>query len=120
MKKNIAFILLALLFVQCDRQDIVTQDKSRLPQPAQDFIATYFPTEEVDFIKIDKELSTTYEVRFASGTELAFDKNGDWIEVDCKQSAVPEDIIPPGHSGLRADKLPRQANHANRKRWAAV
>ncbi len=95
MKKNIAFILLALLFVQCDRQDIVTQDKSRLPQPAQDFIATYFPTEEVDFIKIDKELNTTYEVRFASGTELAFDKNGDWIEVDCKQSAVPEDVIPP-------------------------
>ena len=95
MKKNLIFALLALLFVQCDHKDIVTQDKSRLPQQAQDFIATYFPTEEVSYITIDKEMvNTTYEVKFVGGTELSFDKNGEWSEVDCQRAAVPEGIIP--------------------------
>ena len=95
MKKNLIFALLALLFVQCDHKDIVTQDKNRLPQQAQDFIATYFPTEEVSYITIDKEMvNTTYEVKFVGGTELSFDKNGEWSEVDCQRAAVPEGIIP--------------------------
>lgn len=35
-----------------------------------------------------------YEVHFSSGTELEFDKNGDFKKVDCKHQAVPEGIVP--------------------------
>ena len=36
----------------------------------------------------------SYDVVFASGEKLEFDKSGDWTEVKCKTGEVPAAIIP--------------------------
>ena len=35
-----------------------------------------------------------YEVRLSNGTEVEFDKNGNWDKVDCNYSAVPASLVP--------------------------
>lgn len=68
---------------------------SDLPQTAQDFITRHFEGKEIALIQIDREfLETKYDVIFANGDKLKFEKNGEWKEVDCKYSEVPAAIIP--------------------------
>ena len=38
--------------------------------------------------------SKKYEVLLTDRTEIDFDSNGNWTEVDCKKAAVPEALIP--------------------------
>ena len=38
--------------------------------------------------------TTEYEAWLSDGTELDFDKQGDWTSVDCKFSALPDGILP--------------------------
>ncbi|MDR2010786.1 MAG: PepSY-like domain-containing protein [Bacteroidales bacterium] len=96
MKKIVFIALLSFLSVQIlPAQEVVTQDIKKLPQKAQDFIAKHFSGEKISYIKIDEELlKTDYDVTFVSGKELEFTKDGEWKEVDCKNSAVPSEIIP--------------------------
>ena len=35
-----------------------------------------------------------YEVLLTDRTEIDFDSNGNWTDVDCKKAAVPEALIP--------------------------
>ncbi len=95
MKTTVAFLLLALLLSGCEERHLITKDTSQLPRNAQNFLVTYFPNEELSYIIIEKEgFSTSYEVRFVSGTELTFDRDGNWVEVNCLMSEVPEGIAP--------------------------
>lgn len=63
-----------------------------LPQPAQDFIATYFQSAKV--LSIEKEFDDgrlAYEVKLTGNSEIDFDSEGNWKEVSGR---VPADIIP--------------------------
>lgn len=66
-----------------------------LPAKVQKFITTHFPKAKVSLVKEDKELlDRTYEVTFANGESVEFYKNGDWKDVECKSSTVPDAIVP--------------------------
>lgn len=50
---------------------------------------------EISLATIDKELfDTTYEVFFTNGNKVEFSKNGEWKDIDCEYSRVPESAIP--------------------------
>ncbi|HNU58503.1 MAG TPA: PepSY-like domain-containing protein [Aquaticitalea sp.] len=86
-----AFFLFAAMLTNA-QESVIT--KSELPQTAQKFISAHFPNSTVDYVKMDKEiLSTDYTVRFTDGTELEFDSNGEWTEVDGKRTAIPTEFI---------------------------
>ncbi|MBQ1974162.1 MAG: PepSY-like domain-containing protein, partial [Paraprevotella sp.] len=96
MKKFLGFIALALwAFVSVNAGDKVTRNVSKLPVEAQKSISSNFPGQEISYIKIDRELlkGTIYEVVLVNGTEVDFTSNGQWKEVDCKKSAVPNAFI---------------------------
>lgn len=76
------------------------QDKAvpfaELPEPAQEFIRTYYDPENVTHILADDDLlsSREYEVNLKDGIELEFDSKGNWTEVDANLQPVPGDIVP--------------------------
>lgn len=97
MKKVLAILVLALVAVQLAfAGDIITRDVKQLPQTARNFISQYFKEAQVSHIKIESEILQTkkYEVLLTDRTEIDFDKKGNWLEVDCNRSAVPEALVP--------------------------
>lgn len=97
MKKVLAILVLPLLAVQLAfAGDIITRDVKQLPQTARNFISQYFKEAQVSHIKIESEILQTkkYEVLLTDRTEIDFDKKGNWLEVDCNRSAVPEALVP--------------------------
>ena len=68
---------------------------SELPESIKTFIAKYFPDSKVSYAIYDKEFfDSNYEVVLTTTEKLDFDKDGEWIEVDCKHNAVPTGIVP--------------------------
>lgn len=66
-----------------------------LPTKAQTFISTYFKSQKIALAKVETELfSKVYDVIFTNGEKLEFDKSGEWLEVNCKQTGVPAKIVP--------------------------
>lgn len=76
--------------------DKYTLDRNDLPEKAQEFLTEHFPKSKVGMIKVDKHLlkKTDYDVKLVNGTKIEFSNAGKWTSVDCKNSAVPEKIIP--------------------------
>lgn len=96
MKKIVAMVVMALFAVQAAMaDDVVTRDVNKLPAPAREVIAKYFPQAKVSYIKIDKDLfkSPIYEATLTNGTEIEFGSKGEWLEVDCKKETVPAYFI---------------------------
>lgn len=68
---------------------------NQLPAKAQTFINAYFKNQKVAMAKQESELFyKSYDVVFASGEKVEFDKAGEWTEVQCRQSEVPAQIVP--------------------------
>ena len=68
---------------------------NQLPAKAQTFINTYFKGQKVALAKQESELFyKSYDVMFANGEKVEFDKAGEWTEVQCRQSEVPAQIVP--------------------------
>ena len=97
MKKYFVFLAVSLFAIQFAKadHDMLTTDMGRLPQKAQELVRTHFAQEKLSYIKIEEEiLSTDYEARFESGTEIEFTGSGEWKSIDCRYSAVPEAVMP--------------------------
>ena len=95
--KKILLILACLISVNAS----VWADKeksikiSELPQKAQEFIAEHFPDSKVALAKLESGiLEKSYDVIFTNGIKVEFDGSGNWTEVKCKGSSVPQAIIP--------------------------
>ena len=98
MKKIIIYAMIAFIFgtatayADNDRPIEVNQ----LPQKSQQFINQHFPDEKVAYAKKERDfLKTKYEVVFTNGSKIEFRKDGEWKEIDCKYTKVPDAIIPP-------------------------
>lgn len=94
--KKIVFLLVCLFSMSLVKAD---NDKpievSQLPAKAQTFITTYFKDQKVALVTQETGLFyKSYDVVFASGDKLEFDKAGNWTEVKCKTGEVPVVIIP--------------------------
>lgn len=80
-------------FVQADDDRPITVDE--LPQKSLEFIRKYFPQNEISFAKEERDFwDKKYEVVFVNGEKIEFSKNGEWKEVKCQYSTVPEAIVP--------------------------
>ena len=68
---------------------------NELPTVAQEFIRTHFANSQVSHTLIDRDITDTeYKVVLADGTKVEFNGSGQWREVDCRYTAVPEAIVP--------------------------
>lgn len=66
-----------------------------LPQRSMDFIEQNFPDEYVMTVFKERDfIETRYNVYLSDDTNIEFFKNGDWKEINCKNSKVPNEFIP--------------------------
>ena len=119
MKKLLALcaVVAALfMFASCDKTTTSTAD---LPQKAQTALKTIFPKATVGLIKIESGISgKEYEVNLGDGTEVEFDSNGDWKEINGKVNPVPASVIPKpisdyvaaNFSGQTVNKIEKKKN----------
>ncbi|MBR2154968.1 MAG: PepSY-like domain-containing protein [Bacteroidaceae bacterium] len=63
----------------------------QLPAAAKAFVQKTFPGKKIIYAEKDYG---KYEARLDDGTEIDFDKKGNWDKVDCHMTAVPAAIIP--------------------------
>ena len=82
-----------LTLTACDDERTIGYDE--LPSAARTFIERYFPARTVHHVQREKDDGRRkYECTLDDGTQLEFDASGEWTEVDCKFSALPEGILP--------------------------
>ena len=68
---------------------------SKMPSKAQEFISTYFPGNKVAVAKQEgRFILKSYDVIFINGDKVEFDRNGNWTNVECKYTKVPDGITP--------------------------
>lgn len=95
MKYLLIALFAVLQFTACDSDDDLVVKTGDLPTAAQTFLNQYFPDMKIVQVKLDAEkMGRHYDVKLADGSELEFDENGNWTEVDCKTRAVPSAIVP--------------------------
>ena len=96
MKKILLTLVVALLSIGIVyAYDDVPITVDKLPHKAQQFLKSYFPQVEVSFAKKESDIiGNDYDVVLTDGSKMEFSSNGEWKSVECKGSAVPEDIIP--------------------------
>ena len=91
--KKIIFSILCLVsttLIACNHEEIPVNPND-LPKAAQSFIQKYFAKSTIAIAIKD---GNEYEVKFANGYEIDFDKNGEWKDVDCQMTAIPQGIVP--------------------------
>ncbi len=66
-----------------------------MPKAAQAFIKQHFSGSTVALAKMEKDFfGRNYKVIFTDGNQVEFNKKGEWKEVDCQYTQVPEAIVP--------------------------
>ncbi|MDR3061192.1 MAG: PepSY-like domain-containing protein [Dysgonamonadaceae bacterium] len=91
---SLAALIMAAGTALADNDKPITVDQ--LPATARQFISTYFSGVKVSLAKMDTEIfDKSYEVVFTDGNKVEFNSKGEWKDVDCKFTQVPEGIIPP-------------------------
>lgn len=97
MKKIFVIILavfsLGVMAAKADNDRVIT--KEGLPAKAQQFVNTYFAGSKVSYVKEERDFfERNYEIVFADGSKVEFGRNGEWIDVDCRYTSVPLEIVP--------------------------
>ncbi len=83
-----------LMFQSCDRDDDFI-GPGDLPSNARTFIATHFPDATIQsVIKEYDDLTHSYEVLLSDDTRLEFNRKGEWTEVVCFRTKVPDTVVP--------------------------
>ena len=96
MKK--IFIALACVFTLvtnacADNYQPINQ--TQLPEKAQTFLSTYFPEAKVSLVRKEIDvIELNYDVIFADGSKVEFDRKGNWTEIDCLTHSLPAGIVP--------------------------
>ncbi len=68
---------------------------AQLPANAQNFLKKHFPKQTPNYILKDEEtFSLDYKVQLADGTEIEFDRKGNWEEVDGNKNTIPNSVVP--------------------------
>lgn len=97
MKKVITTLLTVLtIAVAGMAKDAYTRNVTVLPKAAQTVLANNFKA-KVSVIKVEKELGriSDYEVILTDGSEITFDRNGNWENVEMgANKSVPKAFVP--------------------------
>ncbi len=96
MKKLImSLALIAGVALGASARDEYVHDSSVLPETAISTIDKNFKS-DVSVVKIDRTLGrvSEYEVTLTDGTEISFDRNGNWESVETNNNvSVPSSIV---------------------------
>ena len=97
MKKIIIIALavftLGIITAKADNDRLIA--KENLPKKAQQFIDSNFKNSKITYVKDESYfLEKSYEVLFADGTKVEFNRKGEWKEIDCRRSSIPATIVP--------------------------
>ncbi|MBR4506858.1 MAG: PepSY-like domain-containing protein [Bacteroidales bacterium] len=124
MKKTIvmsATIVAAMSLAACHEDGKKVIDFSELPLTAQTFVQTHFTDKLVSTVFHDNEVADNeYEVIFTDGANIDFTSNGEWDEVEDRDTnGVPTAIIPLGvidyvaanHAGLYVVQIGKDRNN---------
>lgn len=118
--KGMLVMAVAMLTISAQAQEkAITVDQ--LPQAAQQFIKTHYDVKSISHIIMEDEFfsSKEYKVALADGTELEFDKKGQWTEVDPENTPVPTAVIPGNISSYISKSFPnnsvKQISRSSRK-----
>ena len=108
--KNLATMFFTYCFllisITANAQETIIVRK-QLPLNAQKLIKTNFSDKTIDYIIADKELiSTDYSVKFTDGSEIDFNSNDIWTEIDCKRNAIPSKLVKPSIANYVNKKFP--------------
>ena len=95
--RRIIFILILLLSVlTAAARSNYSHNASDLPMAAQTVLKNNFKA-SVSHIKIEKDFGkvSEYDVILTDGSEITFDRNGNWKEIEVKSSSsIPSGLIP--------------------------
>lgn len=98
MKKFFLTLAIAATgIIGANAADQYVRDINALPQAAKMFLDQHFASNEVSVIKIDKDFGriSEYEVVLKDGSEVSFNPNGQWDNVEVPVSkTVPAAIVP--------------------------
>ncbi len=95
-KLLLAMAIIAGIGVTASARDTYAHDASALPQAAQSTLANNFKA-GVTVVKIDKDLGrvSEYEAILSDGTEVSFDRDGNWKNVEVSaRGSVPSFFVP--------------------------
>ena len=96
VRKLLAFfpILLGVwMLSSCDDEKKI--DFGDLPSEARSFIENYFPSADILSIIQEKENGRKeYQVKLSDGTDMEFDEDGEWTNIECYFSPLPTGILP--------------------------
>lgn len=96
VRKLLAFfpILLGVwMLSSCDDEKKI--DFGDLPSEARSFIENYFPGADILSIVQEKEDGRKeYQVKLSNGTDMEFDEDGEWTNIECYFSPLPTGILP--------------------------
>lgn len=98
MIKKIMLAVIAITFVTvaASARDKYVRNASVLPVAAQTTISNNFKA-KVNVVKIDKDFGrvSEYDVVLTDGTEITFDRDGNWKEIEVGASkSVPSGLVP--------------------------
>lgn len=90
----------------------------RLPANAKAFITAHFGELTFSYAKYDTDITDhNYDVIFTDGTQIEFNRRGEWRKVECSRTTVmPQAILPQGivefinstHPGARIEDVERE------------
>ncbi|MDE7458256.1 MAG: PepSY-like domain-containing protein [Muribaculaceae bacterium] len=110
MKKLLLMLGLVLgISAVASAKDTYAHDDSVLPEAARTTIANNFKS-KVSVVKIEKDFGriSEYEVILSDGTEISFDRNGNWENVETSNSkSVPSSMVPKAISDYVAKNQPK-------------
>ena len=94
MKKYFSVVLIALCsLTACAKEQVIPFDQ--VSEPAKAIVAAHFDASQIAYVTLDKGLlDAEYDVKFNDGRSLEFNKAGELLKVDCKQTEVPAALIP--------------------------
>ncbi|GEM64471.1 hypothetical protein SF1_24530 [Sphingobacterium faecium NBRC 15299] len=98
--------LVALSTIVCAQKKVI--NSNQLPANAQTFIKNNFAINQISSTIEEQEnlFSKEYKVILNNGTEIEFDKSGNWEEVDGQKTAIPLKIVPRNIQNYVAKSFP--------------
>ncbi len=95
MKRMMLIIACVFTLVSTKADNYQPITRNQLPQKAQTFLSTYFPSAKISLSRKEIDLTElSYDVIFADGSKVEFDRKGNWTEVDCLSQPLPAGIVP--------------------------
>lgn len=97
MKKILVIILavfsIGVITAKADNDRVIS--KENLPVKAQQFVNAHFSGSKISYVKEERDFfDRSYEIVFADGAKVEFNRGGEWIDVDCRYTSVPQAIVP--------------------------